>query len=635
MLAPLSWLKEYVDIKLSPKELSEKLTEVGLSTEKIIRQGDDVIFDFEVTPNRPDLLSILGIAREIAAIESKNIKFPFPGALLTHPKGVIEGLKPKKNLPIKIQTDSKINPRFTAIIIDGIKVQESPDWLKERLIKIGQRPINNIVDITNYVMFELGNPIHAFDYKKIGGSLMKVHQAKGTELFTSVDGVSYHLPKNAVVISDTDQIIDLCGIKGGLNTGTYDKTKTIFLRVPVEVPVLIRRTSMSLGLRSEASSIFERGVNAGGTVDALKRCVELILDTAGGEIASGLFDIKREDFKPWNVDINLERLNKILGIEIPKTKVVDILERLNLEVEKINNTKLEITVPTYRNDLKIEEDIIEEVARLYGYNNFSKTLPIGEIPTQKVPYFKDYLIDEKVKNLLKASGFSEIYSYSLISENDLSSFDINSDKVLRVDNPVSREFEYLRPTLKINLLKALLQNKPNFEKINLFELGKVYLGRTLDEAKEEYRLCGISNNKSFYEIKGILERLLEELSIDEDPSKFIEIINEGVIFEISYSDLLNKMKPGKIFKPIPKYPPVIEDLTISINEKIPTKEIAEEIIKQNPLIESVSFKSMYKDNRTFHIVYQNSEGNLATKEVAKIRAKIIEALKQKFKAKVT
>ena len=543
MLAPLSWLKEYVDIKLSPKELSEKLTEVGLSTEKIIRQGDDVIFDFEVTPNRPDLLSILGIAREIAAIESKNIKFPFPGALLTHPKGVIEGLKPKKNLPIKIQTDSKINPRFTGIIIDGIK--------------------------------------------------------------------------------------------GGLNTGTYDKTKTIFLRVPVEVPVLIRRTSMSLGLRSEASSIFERGVNAGGTVDALKRCVELILDTAGGEIASGLFDIKREDFKPWNVDINLERLNKILGIEIPKTKVVDILERLNLEVEKINNTKLEITVPTYRNDLKIEEDIIEEVARLYGYNNFSKTLPIGEIPTQKVPYFKDYLIDEKVKNLLKASGFSEIYSYSLISENDLSSFDINSDKVLRVDNPVSREFEYLRPTLKINLLKALLQNKPNFEKINLFELGKVYLGRTLDEAKEEYRLCGISNNKSFYEIKGILERLLEELSIDEDPSKFIEIINEGVIFEISYSDLLNKMKPGKIFKPIPKYPPVIEDLTISINEKIPTKEIAEEIIKQNPLIESVSFKSMYKDNRTFHIVYQNSEGNLATKEVAKIRGKIIEALKQKFKAKVT
>ena len=185
------------------------------------------------------------------------------------------------------------------------------------------------------------------------------------------------------------------------------------------------------------------------------------------------------------------------------------------------------------------------------------------------------------------------------------------------------------------MLKALLQNKPNFEKINLFELGKVYLGRTLDEAKEEYRLCGISNNKSFYEIKGILERLLEELSIDEDPSKFIEIINEGVIFEISYSDLLNKMKPGKIFKPIPKYPPVIEDLTISINEKIPTKEIAEEIIKQNPLIESVSFKSMYKDNRTFHIVYQNSEGNLATKEVAKIRGKIIEALKQKFKAKVT
>src|SRR3989344_6660683 len=185
MLAPLSWLKEYVDIKLSPKELSQRLTEVGLSTEKIIRQGDDIIFDFEITPNRPDLLSILGIAREIAAIGNTKIKFPKGSA----------NLKPQKKLSLKIETNASINPRFTGIIIDEIVVRQSPDWLKERLLKIGQRPINNIVDITNYVMFELGNPIHAFDYDKIKGKIMRVHQAKGGEKFKSVDGLSYYLPK--------------------------------------------------------------------------------------------------------------------------------------------------------------------------------------------------------------------------------------------------------------------------------------------------------------------------------------------------------------------------------------------------------------------------------------------------------
>ena len=326
MLAPLSWLKDYVDIKLSPKDLGERLTEVGLSTEKIIRKGDDTVFEFEITPNRSDLLSIIGIAREVAAIENTSIKFP----------KVLANLKPQKKLPIKIETSASINPRFTGIIIDGIQVKNSPKWLSERLTKIGQRSINNIVDITNYVMFELGNPIHAFDYDKIKGSSMKVHQTKGGEKFTSVDGITYHLPKGAVVISDEDAIIDLCGIKGGLNSGTRNDTKTIFIRVPVEVPALIRRTVTSLSLRSEASSIFERGVNAGGTIQALKRCVELVLDIAGGEISSDLLDIKKADFPPWKVKLGIDRLNKILGISIQEKEVLMLLKRLNLTPVKLS-----------------------------------------------------------------------------------------------------------------------------------------------------------------------------------------------------------------------------------------------------------------------------------------------------------
>ena len=644
MLAPLSWLKEYVDITLTPKELGERLTEVGLGTQNITKVDGNVIFEFEITPNRPDLLSIIGIAREIAAIEQKSIRYPKMKTNLKPCSHLSSGST--KNITIK--TDAIINPRFTGIIIDNVKVEDSPEWLKDRLIKMGQRPINNIVDITNYVMLELGNPIHAFDYALINKHTMLVTQTKGGELFKSVDGISYHLPKGAVIIKDDENIIDLCGIKGGYNSGTFQGTKTIFIRVPVENPTLIRKASQSLSLRSEASSIFERGVNAGGTIDALKRCVDLILEIAGGEIASNLYDIKAEEFKPWELRLRIERLNKILGIEIPEKKVTGILNSLNLSpvilskrsaskdpkgfFANAQNDIIECTIPTYRNDLKIEEDLIEEVARIYGYNNFPKTIPLGQIPTRKIPYFKDYKIEKKVKNILKSSGFSEIYTYSLISEKDLVEQGKKTENVLRVDNPVSLEFEYLRPTLKINLLKAYLQNKPNFKDINLFELGKVYLGKNLDEVKEAYFLSGITNAKNFFDVKGILERLFEELGVKDDPSKFIEIINEGIFFELNFSELIKKANLQKQFIPLPKYPPIIEDLAIVASEDVKMADLMNEIKKQSPLIDSVSVLDQFEDTRTFHIVYQHRERNLTTDEVAKIRSKILKSLKEKFNA---
>lgn len=628
MIAPLSWLKEYVDITLTPKELGEKLTEVGLGCEKITKTTDDTIFELEITPNRPDCLSIIGVAREIAAIENKKIKYPTFKTkfnLRSH----LEGVKLK---PLIIKTSPEINPRFTGIIISGIKVGESPKWLKEKLEKMGQRSINNIVDITNYVMLELGNPIHAFDYDKIAGQTMIVSQAKGGEEFESVDGIKYHLPKGAVIISDKEKVIDLCGIKGGKNSGTYEGTKNIFIRIPVEISNLTRRTSQTLGLRSDASSIFERGVNTGGTIDALKRTVDLVLELAGGEVASDLYDIKKEDFKPWKLKLRKDRLSKILGIEILDKKILEILEALNLS-PILRGVIIETTIPTYRNDLKIEEDLIEEVARIYGYNNFPKTMPEGTIPTIQIPYFKDYRLDEKVKNILKADGFSEVYTYSLIGEKDLLR-EINSQHLLRVDNPVSRDYEYLRPTLKINLLKALSQNKSNFEKVNLFELGKVYSGKNLDEAKETYFLSGITNNKNFFEVKGLLEKIFEDLGVNEDPTKYIEILNEGIFFELNYSEIIKKMNPSKTFKPLPKYPPIVEDLSIIAGENITTSDLISEIKDQSSLIASVSMLDQFENSRTFHVVYQDKNKNLTGEEVAKLREKILKNLKEKFHAEL-
>lgn len=627
MKAPLSWLKDYVDIAIKPSELGDKLTEVGLSTEKITKADGDLIFEFEITPNRPDLLSILGIAREIGAIEAKKIRYP----------QFKTDLKPKKIsklLPLAIQTDPEINPRFTAIIVDGLTVKESPKWLKERLIKIGQRPINNIVDITNYVMFELGNPIHAFDYNKIAEHKMIVHQTKGGEEFKSVDGISYRLPRGVVVISDNEKIIDLCGIKGGFNSGTFENTKTIVIRVPVENPVLIRKTSQILSLRSEASSIFERGVNAAGTVDALKRAVDLIQEIAGGEIASNLYDLKKTDFSPWKLTLRIERLNKILGITIPKQKINQILSNLNL-APVVKNNLVETTIPTYRNDLKIEEDLIEEAARLYGYNNFPKTMPIGEIPTKQIPYFKNYRFDEKIKNILKASGFSEIYSYSLVSETDLTFYHINPGKSIRVDNPVSRDFEYLRPTLKINLIKALNENRPLFEKINLFELGRVYLGETIAKTEEKYHLAGISNSKNFYGVKGVLERLFKEIGISKNPVPFIEIIENGVYFEFDLTEIIEKPKEVKVYKPIPKFPPIIEDIRLSLNPKVTYEEITSSIKNTSKLVVDVSLLDVYEGKKTFRITYQHPEKNLTTEEVAKIREKIYKTLEKELDVKIS
>lgn len=623
MLAPKSWLKEFVTITLEPKNLAERLTEVGLNTEKIERTKDDVIFDIEITPNRPDLLSIIGIAREIAAIEGKQV---------TELK-YKTNLKPTaKRLPITIKTNATINPRFTAIIIDNITVKDSPTWLKEKLEKIGQRSINNIVDITNYVMYELGNPIHAFDYNKIKGQEMTVLQAAGGEEFKSVDGISYRLPKGAVIIKDKERIIDLCGIKGGFNSGTFQDTTTILLRVPVEVPVLIRRASQALGLRSDASSIFERAVNAGGTVDALKQCVDLVLELAGGNIASDLIDEKKQPFTPWHVTLRLDRLNKVLGITIPEKEVIKILSTLSLSPKKEKDGVLQTTIPTYRNDLKIEEDIIEEVARIYGYNNFPKTLPEGAIPTTTVPYFKDYTPDEKVKEILTACGFSEVYTYSLVSEREVESVGIDSQDILRVDNPVSRDFEYLRPTLKINLIKALAQNKAFYKEVNLFELGKVYEGKTIEKAKEMYFLSGITNQKNFYEIKGILEKILQTLGIKKDPTEYITIAEEYVFFEIPYTALLKDAKPTKMYIPLPKYPPVIEDLAIVTEKDIPTGNLIDLIKQQSSLITSVTLLDRYEGSRTFHIIYQDKNKNLTNEEITTIRGKILDALKTKYNA---
>lgn len=615
MLVSLSLLKKYVDINIPKKELAEKLSEAGLGVESIEEKDGDFIFDLEVTPNRPDWLSVVGVAREIAAITGAKLKMPKETDIK----------KPKNPLPIKIEPNYLINPRFSGIILSNVKVDESPQWLKKALIQAGMRPINNVVDITNFVMYELGNPIHAFDYDKIEGHEMAVGEARDGENFESVDGIVYKLPKGAVVIRDSKKIIDLCGIKGGKNSGTYMDTKNILIRVPVEMPQLIRKTSSQLALRSDASSIFEKAVDAGGTIASLKRCVGLILEIAGGEEASDIFDYREKEFLPWKIKVKTDKINKLLGFVLPDSEIINILKKLNLEPQ-IKGGILEVNVPTYRNDLKIDEDIIEEVGRIYGYSHIERRLMTGEIPIQKIPYFRDYSLEEKVKYILTASGFSEIKSYSLISEQDIVSLSINPDRVLRVDNPVSRDYEYLRPTLKAGLIKGLLENSKIKEDVSLFELGKVY-EKTKDEAGERYFLSGITNSLKYAKVKGVIQKIFDDFGIKDEPSNYIEILEKAIFFEINFSEIEKEAKISKAYKPIPKYPPIIEDLSVSLKTNAKIGKFIETIKKQSNLISSVELVDEFKNSKTFRIIYQSKDRNLTNEEVAEIRKKIEKEVK--------
>jgi len=618
MKTPLSWLEDFVKINLPLSQLMWKMTEVGLTTESYEKIEGEIVLDCEVTPNRPDWMSIIGVAREIAAIQNTPLTLPKLNDLN----------EPTKKLPLIINNDFQLCSRYSALIIKNVRQEPSPEWMQLRLKSVGLRPINNLVDITNYVMFETGNPIHVFDYDKLHNAEMTLMKSVGGENFESVDRKTYSLPENAIIFKNGDKVIDLCGIKGGLNSGITQDTTTILILVAVYNGKLIRRTSQRLSLWSEASRIFERGANSGGTLDTLKRTSNLIQEIAGGEVASKLIDAKKESFEPRKLNLSLKRLDNILGINIPAKEVHSILKRLLLN-PVLKSELVECTIPTYRGDLTIEEDLIEEVARIFSYNNFPKSLPTGDIPTISIPYFKDYRLDLKIKNLLTASSYSEIQTYSLISEDDLNTINYNISEVLRVDNPVSREFEYLRPNLKINLMKAMKLNNPNFENINIFEIGKVYLGKSLKNAKELYEVAGISNNKNYFEVKGLIERIFSDFHITESIDKYIEWNENFIYFSFPFNLLMTDKIQYRQYIPIPKYPPIIEDMAFIIPESAKVNEIIDLIKKQSLIIASVELYDKFQRTKTFRITYLNFDRNLTSSDVAPVREKITKALLKK------
>jgi len=429
---------------------------------------------------------------------------------------------------------------------------------------------------------------------------------------------------------------------------------------------LVRKAAQELNLHSDASNIYERCPDPEGTLSAVKRASRLILDHAGGLVSSEIIDLKKDIFKPRKITLHLPRLAKVSGFEFPKDKVINILSGLNLKPEQTDG-KIDLSIPSYRNDLNLEEDIIEEIARIYGYNNLPKTLPASPPPTTTIAYNYSYKADNEVKRILQGLGYTEIYTYSLISKSQISTLTNCLKTSIKIKNPVSLEFEYLRPTLIVNLIEAVKLNQANFLNLKHFELGRTY--HKTPSKTETNTLTLISNQGNFLDLKGSLELLFKHLGIEAvdfvkadettvydnplfDKNQIAKLtggkLQMGIIAKISAAavdreeiktdlfaaeinfDLLKKkMNPTK-FKPIPTYPPIIEDLTLRLPKDVQIGDLIKEISLIDRLINQIQIQSFFNDKITFRIRYQSASGNLTSLDIQKIRKKIISRLQAKY-----
>jgi len=639
MKIPLNLLENFVKNNLKPAELAKKLTLSGFLVEKI----DNNVLEIEITPNRGDALSVLGIAREIAALLNKKINLP-----------KIDFKEQSENFFLQTDIDCEICPRYTYRIIEGIKIGPSPKWLQQNLRDFGFRSVSNVVDITNYVMMELGQPLHAFDYDKItGDKKMIIRKSQTGESVTTLDDKTHHLSNNDIVIENNGQLIDLAGIMGGKNSEVSAQTKTIILQAALFNPKIIRQTSKKLNLATDASYRYERKVDLKGNLFALNRASDLILKIAGGN-ASPIKDIILQKPQERKIEASFNQINNLLGTNLSKNQVIESLKRLGFKI-KADSVKMKILVPSWRqNDIKFWQDIAEEVARIYGYNKIKPKILSKKKPAKKN---LEFIIDQKIAHLLKENDFYEVLSYSFLSANDLKILGEDLANCLEIKNPISPEYQYLRPNLFISILKLIAKN-PWAPEIKFFEIGNVF---NKSQEKKQLILATTGNPAIF---KAIISSFQQEFKINHLPFKisapdqknldYFKIRKPISILEIDLDNLYQMIKipisqlkspifwQKPHFRPISKFPPTIRDFAFIINKKISAQKVATEIKKTSPSVFLVELFDEYisdkfgKDmkNLAFHVWLSDEKKTLSDAEVVKISQAISKKIKNKFNAKL-
>ena len=646
---------------------------LGSCVKEILQIDEDVV-EFEITSNRPDCFSITGLAREAAATFRKSFNMP-----------KIEVVEEEKSMDNIIDIEIKnynICPRYTCRIIEDVKIEPSPQWLRHRLTSAGIRPINNIVDITNYVMLELGQPMHAYNYDKIEGKKLIVRNANKGEKLTTLDGIEREFDETVLVIQDENKLVDLAGIMGGENSMITEDTKTILLESANFNGTHIRLTAKKLGLRTDASSKYEKGLDPNLSILALDRACQLINMLKCGKVLKGHLDFYPNKRESWTVSYNSERINKLLGTNLSEKEIIDLLALVEVEADgKVAK------IPTFRPDLEREADIAEEVARFYGYNNIEATLSTGT-PTVGKKTYKQSII-EKITNTMVSCGLSEALTYSFESPKVFDKLNIEENSNLRntvtISNPLGEDFSIMRTTTLNGMLNSISinYNRRNKE-AHLFEIGKVYLPKELPlkELPKEREVLTIAmyGNVDFYDAKGVFENLFEKLGmidkVEYNPLETLNYMHPGrtalitdnkneeigyvgeihpqiasnynietkVYFGVVYIDKLVELANFDInYKELPKFPAMQRDIAMLVKDEINVKEI-EKIIKAKggKLLESVKLFDVYKGEQiekghksvAYSILFRSNEKTLTDEEVNAPMKKILKELEEKLQAQL-
>ena len=682
MRVTLDWLRDYVDVKDKADNVQDVLTMIGLEVTSSVDAEEDRVMDIEITPNRPDCLSVLGVARELAAAKNQSLKTPLSIKKFYMRKGPAHGGAKVSVL------DKKACPRYVGCILKNVKVGPSPQWLVARLNAMGVRSVNNIVDITNYVLFETGQPLHAFDLDKLQGKKIVVRKAKKAEAIITIDGVRRELDPNMLVIADAFSPVAIAGIMGGKDTEISDGTKNILLESAYFDSVSIRKTQRKLGLASESSYRFERGVDFGMILAASARAQELIKEIAGGRIKGTISDAGGKKIKEREIVLNVEEIPRVLGVDIDVKNVISFLKRLDLKAMKKAKGKILVKIPSYRQDLQKEIDLIEEVVRLYGYGNVPVKIPIFK--TQKT-YEEEKKplssLKKEAKRVLYSLGLSEVVTYTLTSRFAIESMGIPFENLVRLKNPLSSNQEFMRPSLLPEMLDVLnwnLNRKNTY--LKLFELNKIYrLNKDKGEVDEKSNLsigmCGVTSGNwkekprdlDFFDLKGAVIQFLDFLGVksftiekygsfifrDEmsccikingnvvgrlgevKPSiaKKFDIKQKIYVSEIAFEELLNCANLRKLFKPLARYPSIKRDISILADDSVSASSIFDLIKEEGKeIVKSVDVFDLYKGQQieqgkkslAYTVEYRSNEKTLKDEDVSDIHKKIQEVLVKKL-----
>ena len=663
MKISLDWLRDYVDTELSADEIGNILSNLGFPIESTEQVGDDTMLDVEVTSNRGDCLSHIGIARELAAATGKELKIPAID--------LSESDKEASSMvQVKIHEPALCN-RYTARVIEGVKVGPSPEWMQKRLETIGVRSINNIVDVTNYVMMETGQPTHAFEYDEIGGQTIIVRRAANGEQLISIDETQCKLNEAMLVIADEKNPVAMAGVMGGLDSEVSDVTTTVLLEVAHFDPVTIRSTARKLVLQSEASFRFERHVDTENIEWVSARCAQLMAETGGGTVAKGMVDVWPEKRERNTIEMRLSRMNSLLGIKIPLDKVRSIFTSLGFAPETENDDLIICTPPSWRHDLHREADLIEEAARCYGYDN----IPVEpKIHIEVAPPNLREKTAGKVRSFLNGAGFYESINVSFIDAKTAEQFcEQTPEQHLSVADVSQKNLNLLRQNLIGSLISVMLSNyNVGNRPCRLFELANTFISDSNHKPGQlpnEHTRIGLVMDDDFRVLRGVIEELVQSIALNSTlefkPTSFkwaqtgAHILIDGEVLgiagllnadtaaqfdldkqvvaaaELDFDLLLKKAGAIPAAKPIPRFPAIVRDLSLIVDEPVQWAQITSVVQEKAPAeLEQIDFGGLYrgkpiadgKKSITVSLRFRDEQGTLRHETVDGFEGAILSGL---------